>query len=100
MRKFNQEGMLEYTDDGRYVLDGLDISAILKEVYYSDKSNAISFRINKGCRTLFNEEGTLLIRMSEEANCIYGYHINGEDLETKLFNTVGNVIGVELAWGM
>ena len=72
-----------------------NISNLLKQVYYAD-NNRINIKIFNstpdGLKLIYNEDGNLLLK--KNAYCIYGYHINGEDLDTALFNNVDNFIEV------
>jgi len=90
-------GRLVYNDKGNYQLISptakTDISIILNKTYCY-YSNYIDIKIIKNCKLLYNEQGRLLKKLD-----IYGmnsYHVNGLDLESVLFNLVGEDIDIEI----
>lgn len=92
--KNNFSGILEYNDDGQYVVGNVNLSQILDEVYYSN-NNIINIKIYEGTKTLFIEDGYLTRRKSDIVD-IYSYHVNSFGLEDLLFDTVGKYITVEV----
>ena len=94
-------GKLIYDDQGDYILQldtewgVFNISKILRFVYYHPKNNSMSVKIMKGTKTLFNEQGNLLLKKIIEPKLV-SYHINGNDLETILFFNVGECLEVTI----
>lgn len=90
-------GKLDYSDYAQFEIinytSATNISKILDKVYYSN-NNKINIRIMSGSKTLFNEDGNLL--MKKDKHGIYSYHVNGECLELVLFNNVNQFIDIEI----
>ena len=90
-------GILDYNENADYVLEStqgsFNISSILNKVYYAD-TNSISVKIMDGCKTLFNEEGNIYLKKDQFG--IYSYHIDGENLEQKLFNNTGKELEITI----
>jgi len=93
-------GILEFTEQGRYELhhpnSGItDISSILETIYmHSESKYHINIKITNGCKTLFNEDGSLYL--SRIRPKLYSYYVSGEDLETVLFNSVGKELDITI----
>lgn len=93
-------GILDYNENADYVLEStqgrgsVNISGMLNKVYYAD-TNSISIKIMDGCKTLFNEEGNIYLKNNQFG--IYSYHIDGEDLEHKLFNNTGKELEITIS---
>ena len=94
------EGKLVYDEDGQYVVGNFNLSALLDTVYYSPTSNYIDIKIEKdGCKVLFNEKGNFY-RRKETSTDVYGYVINGMEIEEILFNNTDEYINVVLDDGI
>lgn len=72
----------------------IDLSELLSKVYYAEDSNYIELKIMNAKKIVFNEQGTLLLKKDNDG--IYGYHINGENLELALFDSVDKDLFVEI----
>lgn len=72
----------------------VNISSLLSKVYYSPINNKIHIKIMNGSKTLFNEEGYLL--MKKDMDDIYSFHVNGNNLELVLFENTDKYIDVEI----
>lgn len=91
-------GRLIYNDQGEYELHSptgiVNISHILKNIYFAD-NNYIKIKIMNGCKVLFNEEGNLYLKVIIKPK-LASYHVNGNDLETVLFDLVGQDLEILL----
>jgi len=94
--KNNFSGILEYNDNGQYVVSNRNLSHILDRIYYSN-NNIINIKIYEGIKTLFAEDGYLTRRKSDVAD-IYSYHVSSFGLEDLLFDTVGKYITVKVEY--
>ena len=103
MKEKVYEGRLEYDQDGAYVIHNhntntvFSLSSLLFKIYYAP-INRIKIKIMNGCKTLFNEDGNLYLKRG--VNGIYGYHVNGMDLESILFNNTDEYLEVTIAHGL
>lgn len=94
---YTYTGKLVYDDFGLYQLlisptNMINLSSLLDLVYHAD--SYIELKIMNGSKTLFNEQGSLVIKKDNSG--IFGYHINGENLESALFFNVGNQLDIEI----
>jgi len=87
-------GKLIYDDMGDYIVDNFNLSKALWEIYYHP-NNHIDITIMAGCKTIFHEDGNLYRRKSDSVD-LYCWHINGNDLETVLFNSTDSDIEITL----
>lgn len=95
-------GRLVYNDFGEYEIHNeyyrntFCLSKFLDAVYYSDKSNYLSFKIYKnGGKTLYNEKGNLYRRKEEDSE-MYTYCQNGSELDKILFYNTNEIVDVEI----
>ncbi len=93
-------GKLVYNDEGKYEIHNSKgkifyLSNVLDEMYYSN--SLMSLRIMQTNKLFFNERGRLYMRRN--AHSYYSYFVNGEDLESTLFDNVGEFIYVTLTSG-
>lgn len=91
--KIKASGKLIYNDDGEYVVDKLNISQLLDNVYLSNNKSVI-FKIMEGCKILFDEAGNL--RRKPDQDRINSYHICGLSIERELFYDVGKNLDIEI----
>jgi hypothetical protein len=90
-------GKLIYDDFGLYQLilsptNIVNISSLLDLIYHTD--SYLELKIMSGSKTLFNEQGSLIIKKDTEG--IFGYHINGENLDKVLFYNTNNQLDIEI----
>lgn len=90
-------GKLVYNSNGEYELHNgkiVNLSNMLKKVYYHPTNNYINIKIMNGSRLLFNEDGNL--HYKPIGKHFYSLHVDGEDLETILFESTDKDLEVKI----
>jgi hypothetical protein len=99
MRIHTHTGELDYTKEGDYILTSpggiVNISNLLKIIYYHPTNNHIKIKIMNGKKTLFNEDGILYLKVVFDPD-ITDYFISSEDLTDVLFTHVGDDLEIEI----
>ena len=82
-------GKLKMNDNGEYIIDRINLTKVLKKIYYS-KRPFLSITVESEARTLFKSKGKLYSDKDDYG--IWCWHVNGECLETVLFNHTEEVV--------
>lgn len=99
-------GILEYPEvlspdrDDDYIINNTNLSEILRKIYFCD-NNHIYIRIYSEGKNKFEEDGNLYLRIIEKPRrigklCLTDYFVLGENLESKLFELVGQDVEVTI----
>lgn len=92
-------GKLIYNDNAEYILDlgngdTINISDVLRLVYFNQFDNRVNIKIVHGGRIAFMEDSLLYYKKDEDG--LFSFHISSENLEKKLFNVFGENIEIEI----
>lgn len=87
--KIDLYGKLKMNDSGEYIIDKSNLTKVLKKIYYS-KRPFLSITVESETRTLFKSKGELYFDKNDYG--IWCWHVNGECLETVLFNHTEEVV--------
>lgn len=82
-------GKLKMNDNVEYIIDKTNLTKVLKKIYYS-KRPFLSITVESETRTLFKYKGELYFDKDDYG--IWCWHVNGECLETVLFNHTEEVV--------
>ncbi len=82
-------GKLKMNDNGEYIIDKTNLTKVLKKIYYSER-HFLSITIESETRTLFKSKGELYFDKNDYG--IWCWHVNGECLESVLFNHTEEVV--------
>ena len=82
-------GKLKMNDSGEYIIDKINLTKVLEKIYYS-KSPFLSITVESEARTLFKSKGELYF--DKDNYGVWCWHVNGECLETVLFNHTEEVV--------
>lgn len=84
-------GKLKMNDSGEYIIDKTNLTKVLEKIYYS-KSPFLSITVESETRTLFESKGELYF--DKDNYGVWCWHVNGECLETVLFNHTEEVVDI------
>jgi hypothetical protein len=87
--KMDLYGKLKMNDNGEYIIDKTNLTKVLKKIYYSER-HFLSITIESETRTLFKSKGELYFDKNDYG--IWCWHVNGECLESVLFNHTEEVV--------
>jgi len=87
--KIELYGKLKMNDNGEYIIDKTNLTKVLKKIYYSERP-FLSITVESETRTLFKSKGELYFDKNDYG--IWCWHVNGECLETVLFNHTEEVV--------
>jgi len=87
--KIDLYGKLKMNDSGEYIIDKTNLTKVLEKIYYS-KRHFLSITVESETRTLFKSKGELYFDKDDYG--IWCWHVNGECLETVLFNHTEEVV--------
>jgi len=87
--KMDLYGKLKMNDNGEYIIDRINLTKVLKKIYYSERP-FLSITIESEARTLFKSKGELYFDKDDYG--IWSWYVNGECLETVLFNHTEEVM--------
>ena len=87
--KIDLYGKLKMNDNGEYIIDKTNLTKVLKKIYYSERP-FLSIIVESETRTLFKSKGELYFDKDDYG--IWCWHVNGECLETVLFNHTEEVV--------
>jgi len=87
--KIDLYGKLKMNDNGEYIIDKTNLTKVLKKIYYSER-HFLSITIESETRTLFKSKGELYFDKDDYG--IWCWYVNGECLETVLFNHTEEVV--------
>jgi len=87
--KIELYGKLKMNDNGEYIIDKTNLTKVLKKIYYSQRP-FLSITVESETRTLFKSKGELYFDKNDYG--IWCWHVNGECLETVLFNHTEEVV--------
>ena len=87
--KIDLYGKLKMNDSGEYIIDKTNLTKVLKKIYYS-KRPFVSITVESEARTLLKSKGELYFDKDDYG--IWCWHVNGECLETVLFNHTEEVV--------
>jgi len=87
--KIELYGKLKINDNGEYIIDKTNLTKVLKKIYYSERP-FLSITVESETRTLFKSKGELYFDKNDYG--IWCWHVNGECLETVLFNHTEEVV--------
>lgn len=82
-------GKLKMNDSGEYIIDKTNLTKVLEKIYFS-KSPFLSITVESETRTLFKSKGELYFDKDDYG--IWCWHVNGECLESVLFNHTEEVV--------
>jgi len=82
-------GKLKMNDNGEYIIDKTNLTKVLKKIYYS-KHPFLSITVESETRTLFKSKGELYFDKDDFG--IWCWYVNGECLESVLFNHTEEVL--------
>ena len=82
-------GKLKMNDNGEYIIDKTNLTKVLKKIYHS-KRPFLSITVESETRTLFKYKGELYLDKDDYG--IWCWHVNGECLESVLFNHTEEVV--------
>jgi len=82
-------GKLKMNDNGEYIIDRINLTKVLKKIHYS-KRPFLSITVESEARTLFKSKGELYSDKDDYG--VWRWHVNGECLETVLFNNTEEVV--------
>ena len=82
---------LKMNDNGEYIIDRINLTKVLKKIYYSERP-FLSITVESETRTLFKSKGELYFDKDDYG--IWCWHVNGECLETVLFNHTEEVVDI------
>lgn len=82
-------GKLKMNDNVEYIIDKTNLTKVLKKIYYSERP-FLSITVESETRTLFRSKGELYFDKDDYG--IWCWHVNGECLETVLFNHTEEVV--------
>lgn len=82
-------GKLKMNDNGEYIIDKTNLTKVLEKIYYSERP-FLSITVESETRTLFKSKGELYFDKDDYG--IWCWHVNGECLETVLFNHTEEVV--------
>ena len=82
-------GKLKMNDNGEYIIDKTNLTKVLKKIYYSER-HFLSITVESEIRTLFKSKGELYFDKDDYG--IWCWHVNGEYLESVLFNHTEEVV--------
>lgn len=89
--KIDLYGTLKMNDNGEYIIDRTNLTKVLEKIYYS-KRPFLSITVESETRTLFKSKGELYF---DKDDCgIWCWYVNGECLETVLFNHTEEVVDI------
>ena len=89
--KIDLYGKLKMNDSGEYIIDKTNLTKVLEKIYYS-KSPFLFITVESEARTLFKSKGELYF--DKDNYGVWCWHVNGECLETVLFNKTGEVLNI------
>jgi hypothetical protein len=89
--KINLYGKLKMNDNGEYIIDKTNLTKVLKKIYYSERP-FLSIKVESEARTLFKSKGELYF--DKDNYGIWCWYVNGECLETVLFNHTEEVVDI------
>lgn len=84
-------GKLKMNDNGEYIIDRTNLIKVLKKIYYSERP-FLSITVESEARTLFKSKGELYF--DKDNYGIWCWHVNGECLESVLFNHTEEVVDI------
>jgi hypothetical protein len=84
-------GKLKMNDNGEYIIDRINLTKVLEKIYYS-KRPFLSITVESEARTLFKSKGELYF--DKDNYGVWCWHVNGECLETVLFNHIEEVVDI------
>jgi len=87
--KIDLYGKLKMNDSGEYIIDRINLTKVLKKIYYSERP-FLSIIVESETRTLFKSKGELYFDKDDYG--IWCWHVNGECLESVLFNHTEEVV--------
>jgi hypothetical protein len=87
--KIDLYGKLKMNYNGEYIIDKTNLTKVLEKIYYS-KRPFLSITVESETRTLFKSKGELYFDKDDYG--IWCWHVNGECLETVLFNHTEEVV--------
>lgn len=87
--KIDLYGKLKMNDNGEYIIDRINLTKVLEKIYYS-KRPFLSITVESETRTLFKSKGELYFDKDDYG--IWCWHVNGECLESVLFNHTEEVV--------
>jgi len=87
--KIDLYGKLKMNDNGEYIIDRINLTKVLKKIYYS-KRPFLSITVESEARTLFKSKGELYLDKDDYG--IWCWHVNGDCLESVLFNHTEEVV--------
>ncbi len=89
--KIDLYGKLNMNDNGEYIIDRINLTKVLKKIYYSERP-FLSITVESEARTLFKSKGELYF--DKDNYGVWCWHVNGECLETVLFNHTEEVVDI------
>jgi len=89
--KIDLYGKLKMNDNGEYIIDRINLTKVLKKIYYS-KRPFLSITVESETRTLFKSKGELYFDKDDYG--IWCWHVNGECLESVLFNHTDEILNI------
>ena len=89
--KIDLYGKLKMNDNGEYIINIINLTKVLKKIYYS-KRPFLSITVESETRTLFKSKGELYFDKDDYG--IWCWHVNGECLESVLFNHTEEVVDI------
>ena len=87
--KIDLYGKLKMNDSGEYIIDRINLTKVLKKIYYSERP-FLSIIVESETRTLFKSKGELYFDKDDYG--IWCWYVNGECLESVLFNHTEEVV--------
>lgn len=91
--KIDLYGKLKINDNGEYIIDRINLTKVLEKIYYS-KSPFLFITVESETRTLFKSKGELYFDKDDYG--IWCWHVNGECLESVLFNHTDEVLDISI----
>ena len=89
--KINLYDTLKMNDNGEYIIDRINLTKVLEKIYYSERP-FLSITVKSETRTLFKSKGELYLDKDDYG--IWCWHVNGECLESVLFNHTEEVVDI------
>jgi len=89
--KIDLYGKLKMNDSGEYIIDRINLTKVLKKIYYSERP-FLSIIVESETRTLFKSKGELYFDKDDYG--IWCWYVNGECLESVLFNHTEEVVDI------
>jgi len=91
--KIDLYGTLKMNDNGEYIIDRTNLTKVLEKIYYSERP-FLSITVESEARTLFKSKGELYFDKDDYG--IWCWHVNGDCLESVLFNHTDEVLDISI----